>query len=326
MKKFMSAILAVIMMFSIAMPVLAAEETTKNVDNTFDNFEPAPGKKAPDNWFDPYCYEADGRINKYCLNVGYQSAAIYCPEAKKIFTTADMGRTPNPNINRGFESYAPYEVFCSNFPSQCWNNEKQQYEIACVDFTQWYCPYCGKYQTAPYENEVQNKAESAGYSHKIVPNVIYGYQCSECEVFHAEDNLANDAYNINPLEFKNNFFNSFSGCSHKANVNEVKLYRFLNKEQRNAEYSFIFTETEKDFGDGKDGRVEDLKMNSSGAYESWESPDNPNYKTDEDKPNEDKPGDEKPAKKTFKDKLIDFFNKIAAFFAKIGAWFKKLFK
>ena len=56
MKKFMSAILAVIMMFSIAMPVFAAEETTKSVDNTFDNFQPAPGKKAPDNWYDPYCY------------------------------------------------------------------------------------------------------------------------------------------------------------------------------------------------------------------------------------------------------------------------------
>lgn len=86
MKKFMSAILAVIMMFSIAMPVFAAEETTKNVDNTFDNFEPAPGKKAPDNWYDPYCYEADGRINKYCLNQGgdeYTVNAMYCPEAKK---------------------------------------------------------------------------------------------------------------------------------------------------------------------------------------------------------------------------------------------------
>ena len=310
MKKFMSAILAVIMMFSLALPAFAAEETTKSVDNTFDNFEPAPGKKAPDNWYDPYCYEADGRINKYCLNVGYQSAAIYCPEAKKIFTTADMGRTPNPNINRGFEIYAPYDAYCPEFET-----------------SQWYCPYCGKYRVAVCDESLPEfKTESAYYSHKIVPNVIYGYQCSECEVFHAEDNLANDAYNINPLEFKNNFFNSFSGCSHKANVNEVKLYRFLNKEQRNAEYSFIFTETEKDFGDGKDGRVEDLKMNSSGAYESWESPDNPNYKPNEDKPGEDKPGDEKPAKKTFKDKLIDFFNKIAAFFAKIGAWFKKLFK
>ena len=66
----MSAILAVIMMVSVMVPVFAAEETTKSVDNTFDNFEPAPEKKAPDNWYDPYCYEADGRINKYCLNQG----------------------------------------------------------------------------------------------------------------------------------------------------------------------------------------------------------------------------------------------------------------
>lgn len=324
MKKFMSAILAVIMMFSLALPAFAAEETTKSVDNTFDNFEPAPGKKAPDNWYDPYCYEADGRINKYCLNVGYNSAAAYyCPEYKRIFTVASMGRTINPDVNRGFTTYDPYEVFCTNFPIE---PETGTTEIRYIDFSQWYCPYCGKYSIAPYENDAQYKAEAAYSSHIGINNVVYGYQCSECEVFHAEDNLANDAYNINPLEFKNNFFNSFSGCSHKANVNEVKLYRFLNKEQRNAEYSFIFTETEKDFGDGKDGHVEDLKMNSSGAYESWESPDNPNYKPNEDKPGEDKPGDEKPAKKTFKDKLIDFFNKIAAFFAKIGAWFKKLFK
>lgn len=303
----MSAILAVIMMFSIAMPVFAAEETTKNVDNTFDNFEPAPGKKAPDNWYDPYCYEADGRINKYCLNVGsyYGGIAIYCPEAKKIFTITNMGRMDNPNANQGFSCYNPYDAYCPEFES-----------------SQWYCPYCGKYRVAVCdENLPEFKTESAYYTHPEILSVVYGYQCGECEVFHAEDNFANSVYNINPLEFKSNFFNSFSGCSHKANVNVVKLYRFLSKEQRNAEYSFIFTETEKDFGDGKDGRVEDLKTSASGAYCKWESPDNPNYK-----PNEDKPGDEKPAKKTFKDKLIDFFNKIAAFFAKIGAWFKKLFK
>lgn len=290
------------MMFSIAMPVFAAEETTKSVDNTFDNFEPAPGKKAPDNWYDPYCYEADGRINKYCLNVGsyYGGIAIYCPETKKIFTIVNMGRMSNPNNNKGFSCYNPYDAYCPEFES-----------------SQWYCPYCGKYRVALCdENLPEFKTESAYYTHPEILSVVYGYQCGECEVFHAEDNLANDPYNINPFEFERNFFNSFSGCSHKANVNEVKLYRFLNKEQRNAEYSFIFTETEKDFGDGKDGRVEDLKMNSSGAYESWESPDNPNYK----------PEEEKPEKKTFKDKLMDFFNKIAAFFAKIGAWFKKLFK
>ena len=302
MKKFMSAILAVIMMFSIAMPVFAAEETTKSVDNTFDNFEPAPGKKAPDNWYDPYCYEADGRINKYCMNVGsgFKGVAVYCPEAKKIFTISDLGRTLNPDINRGFESYAPYEVFCSQYNT-----------------SQWYCPYCGKYYVALCdENLPEYKTESAGYTHPEIFSVVYGYQCSECEVFVATDNFANDPYNINPFEFKNNYANPFSGCAHNTNVNEVKLYRFLSEEQRSAEYSFIFKETEKDFGDGKDGRLEDLKKNNTGCYDSWDSPDNPNYK----------PEEEKPAKKTFKDKLIDFFNKIAAFFAKIALWFKNLFK
>lgn len=318
MKKFMSAILAVIMMFSIAMPVFAAEETAKSVDNTFDNFEPAPGKKAPDNWYDPYCYEADGRINKYCLNVGYNSAAAYyCPEYKRIFTVASMGRTINPDVNRGFTTYDPYEVFCTNFPIE---PETGTTEIRYIDFAQWYCPYCGRYETAPYDG-VQYKAESAYYTHLGINNVVYGYQCDQCNVFVAVDNLANNPYSINPLCFPDKYSNVLAGCKDDVNINDVKLYRFLDKEQRNAEYSFIFKETESDFGDGKDVKVEDLKTNSAGAYCKWESPDNPNYK-----PNEDKPGDEKPAKKTFKDKLIDFFNKIAAFFAKIGAWFKKLFK
>ena len=94
MKKFLSIVLAVITAISLALPAFAAEETTKNVDNTFDNFEPAPGTKAPDNWYDPYCYEADGRINKYCLNKGdyLTGAAYYCPEYKKIFTITSMGR------------------------------------------------------------------------------------------------------------------------------------------------------------------------------------------------------------------------------------------
>ena len=297
MKKFMSAILAVIMMFSIAIPVFAAEETTKNVDNTFDNFEPAPGKKAPDNWYDPYCYEADGRINKYCLNQGGLVAAIYCPDAKKIFTVAPMARMTDSNANKGFSCYNPYDVFCAEF-----------------DSAQWYCPYCGKYRAALCDDTLPEfKTESAAYTHKEIANVVYGFFCNQCESFTADDVFANDFYNINPFEFRDSYLPE---CYHRTDVNNIKLYRFLSEEQRNSEYSFIFTETEKDFGDGKDGRVEDLTKNAMGGYEFWESPDNPHYKPEEDKP----------TKKTFKDKLIDFFNKIAAFFAKIGAWFKKLFK
>ena len=63
MKRFLSIFLAVVTAISLALPAFASEETTKSVDNTFDNFEPAPGKKAPDNWYDPYCYEVDGKMN-----------------------------------------------------------------------------------------------------------------------------------------------------------------------------------------------------------------------------------------------------------------------
>lgn len=319
MKKFMSAILAVIMMFSIAMPVFAAEETAKNVDNTFDNFEPAPGKKAPDNWYDPYCYEADGRINKYCLNKGdyLTGAAYYCPEYKKIFTITSMGRKV---IKAHFEEiknedgttstyyypertlrYSPYDIFLGTWTILLSAGQSSEKKITYDDYSDWYCPYCGNYSYVNYIGQENYTSISAFYTHSRILPVVYGYQHDACKTFIASANLSdNVAVGDNPFSFRSDYID-YTGCYNKTDVNTMKLYRFLSEEQRSAEYSFIFTETEKDFGDGKDGNLEDLKKDSNGMYNKWDSPDNPYQK-------------------------LTFWQKIAKFFAKIALWFKNLFK
>lgn len=296
MKKFMSAILAVVMMFSIAIPVFAADKTTKSVDNTFDNFEPAPGKKAPDNWYDPYCYEADGRINKYCLNQGgdeYTTNAMYCPEAKKIFTVLNMGRAV---INGKIRKFCPYDVFCSDWMIMNYYDKT----IEVTDITQWYCPYCGKYESASYTNEKEFAEHSAIMNHRKISPVVYGFHCDKCNTFVGDSGFAENRFDT-PFKFITEYKNAFGQCKDITDINTVKLYRFLTDEQKNAEYSFIFAETEKDFGDGKDGNVSDLKTDKNGYYNDWDSEDNPYQK-------------------------LTFWQKIVKFFAKIALWFKNLFK
>ena len=296
MKKIMSAILAVIMMVSVMVPVFAAEETTKSVDNTFDNFEPAPGKKAPDNWYDPYCYEADGRINKYCLSQGgdeYSTNAMYCPEAKKIFTVSNMGRTV---INSKIRKYRPYDVFCPGWKVMNYYDNI----VETIDITQWYCPYCGKYESASYINDDIDREKSAIFTHKKIAPVVYGFHCDKCNTFVGSFGFADNRFDT-PFKFIAEYKNAFGQCKDVTDINNVKLYRFLTDEQRNSEYSFIFAETKSDFGDGKDGNVSDLKTDKNGYYNEWDSKDNPYRK-------------------------LTFWEKIVKFFTNIALWFKNLFK
>ena len=268
MKKFMSAILAVIMMFSIAMPVFAAEETTKSVDNTFDNFEPAPGKKAPDNWYDPYCYEADGKMNVQALTA---DQAYYCKDYKKIFTKGRIGRT-----SEGYTFY-PYEA-----EGEVSSSDGTITEITTCE----YCPYCGILQN--YNGQFTS-------SHERIDGVMLGWFCSSCNEFNAR-------YYLYDVEL-NTGLNCEMYCYHCESYCKAptKFYRFISDEQRNADYSFIFTETESQYGDGKDGRIEDIKFSKGGFAKDWDSPDNPHQK-------------------------LTFWQKIAKFFAKIALWFKNLFK
>ena len=301
MKKILSLILAAIMAVGIAIPAFAADEVT-TVDNTFDNFAPAPGTKAPDNWYDPYCYDEDGHINPYCLNRGGERGAIamYCPEYKRIFTLTDMGRTQTGDKVRSFK---PYDIFCPD-----WHILDVYGDVVETDKTQWYCPYCGKYEFTNYTNEEEYRAESAIYSHKKIESIVYGYHCDKCGEFCASHLFCENDYDPNVFQFSPSYCDAFSPCQDRTDVNTVKLYRFLKEEQRNAEYSFIFTETEADFGDGKDGRVEDLKTNDAGVYDEWDSEDNP-YREE-----------------SAKDKFVNFFKSIGDFFTRIWLWFINLFK
>ena len=298
MKKFLSLILALLTLCTLAAPAYAKE----TVDNTFDNFTPAPGTKAPDNWYDPYCYESDGRINQYCLNQGGSEGfpvAMYCPEYKRIFTLTAMGRTTR---NGQIYGYRPYEVYCPD-----WHIYSDVTgEIVTYNSTQWYCPYCGKYYVCDFTSFEDDQQNSAIYSHLGVNSVVYTCYCDECDSIVASNAFAQNTNNASPFAFKDSYVNYFSGCDHTRNINEEKLYRFTSDEQKNAEYSFIFKETEANFGNGKDGNIEDLKQDSSGAYEEWDSPDNP-FKT---------------TKLSFWQKIINVFKN---FFSKITSFFGNLF-
>ncbi len=265
MKKALSVILAIITMFSIAIPAFAVDENVKDVDNTFDNFEPAPGKKAPDNWYDPYCYEADGKMNVQALTVGQ---AYYCKDYNRIFTRARVGKT--------IEGYTFYPYLAMGEIS---DNEGN------VEITELeYCPYCGKFYN--YNNDFVSK-------HEIVGGVMLGWFCSSCNGFNARNYLYSVDTGLNRELY----------CYHCESYCEAptKFYRFLSEEQRNADYSFIFTETENQYGDGEDGRVEDIKFSRGGFAKDWDSEDNPYQK-------------------------LTFWQKIARFFAEIALWFKNLFK
>ena len=318
MKKALSVILAIITMFSIAVPVFAADETVKDVDNTFDNYEPASGQKAPDNWYDPYCYEADGRINKYCLHVANDfGVARYCPIYKKIFTTCTLGRKTipahyenevlNPDGSITYYYYPertvdfnPYYETVTNWTIAFDSDLEKKVGTTYEDCTCWYCPYCGVKEFENYTGQDNYKELSGYYTHPVIDSVYYGYWHDECSSFVITRELL-DTISDTPLCFKSYCLNW--KCRKSLNLESVKLYRFLSEEQRNSEYSFIFTETEGDFGDGKDGRIEDLKKKNSDFYNEWDSEDNP-----------------------YRNQKLTFWQKIAAFFAKIGAWFKNLFK
>ena len=294
MKKFLSLILALLTLCTFATMAYAKE----NVDNTFDNFTPAPETKAPDNWYDPYCYESDGKINQYCLNQGSSvgfPVAMYCPEYKRIFTLTEMGRTTRYSQ---VYAYRPYEVYCADW------HLYSQYDntISTMSFSQWYCPYCGKYQCANYTNAAEYKALSAREDHLPVDSVVYACYCDECDTIVAANDFAQVWTSPTPFTFKSSYVNYFSGCDHTRNINSEPLYRFTSDTQKTAEYSFIFEETEANFGNGKDGNIEDLKKNSSGAYTEWNNPDNP-----------------------FKSTKISFWQKIINFFVKIADFFKNLF-
>lgn len=303
MKKILAILLAIITVFAMSIPAFAADETAKDVDNTFDNYTPAPEKTAPENWYDPYCYDEDGHINKYCLNQN-PGSTYYCPEHKKIFTNSEMGRYEeyNPLQKRNdVVRYRPYQALCEN-----WTYKYKDTTYYHDSYYQPYCPYCGKYEDAnytEYSSDDSYNDDCFSFSHLKVENVYYGWFCPKCGDFNISDCIASN-YSSNVFQF-NEDYHPFMGtcCGYETgywpNGNELELYRFLTEEQRNAEYSFIFEETADQFAGGKDYNFEDVKE-GDGTEAKWNSPDNPNYKP-------------------------SFWQKIVNFFASIAAWFQKIF-
>lgn len=311
MKKILAILLAIITVFAMSIPAFAADETAKDVDNTFDNYTPAPGKTAPENWYDPYCYDEDGHINKYCLNSNGNRAAYYCPEYKRIFTNYDMGRyeSTGPLGETRYRSYQPYMVTLENWVMADTDSSNDNIITFGGNISQqYYCPYCGKYEWANYvdgETIEEYNAKCAGLTHEAIPSIIYGYYCEKHDAFSGSNDFSVPSNSMNPLAFRAPNARWSYECD--CDLNEMKLYRFLTEEQRTADYSFIFTETEYQFGDGKDCKAEELVENELGFYSEWKSEDNPNYKP------------------SFGDKIASFFKNIGKFFANIIKWFQKIF-
>lgn len=226
MKKFLSLVLAALMMLSIGTVAFAHE----NVDNTFDNYTPKAGEVAPDNWYDPFCYDADGHILPAIMPYYEISAvAVFCRVHNKVFTVAAQ---PLPNSDR---YYYPYETEKFIDP----NNQDLG------TFPTNYCPYCG---------DIADGLVGSSYTktHTGISGVYYGYYCAGCNGFNAGS--------------RKEALDSKQHCRHCYETYPVdKFYRFVPKEYLNdPAISVIFTETAEDFGDGKDLYAEDLVFNDMG--------------------------------------------------------------
>lgn len=223
MKKILSVLLAVILVFGLVTVGFAYE----NVDNTFDSFTPEIGKAAPENWYDPCCYDEEGLLRREALSGGNleHSLALYCRKNKKIFTTSVIGAITKNGIFYDPYSYKiPSETSYSGF----------------IDLS--YCPYCG-------EKEESDNFSSA---HIEVLSVAYGADCPSC-------GLHNISYNsfVSIREAENGKAYCID-C--KKTYRPDKFTRYIPKAMLSSEYSFIFAETAYKYGDGKDMTADDLVL------------------------------------------------------------------
>lgn len=235
MKKFLSIILAIVTMFSIGTMAFAHE----NVDNTFDNFTPGPGIQAPDNWYDPYCYDEDGCVKATCFAI--EDGTYYCKQYKKIYTNQAQAI---PNSNKYF---CPYEIV----------DENSKYGVS------EYCPYCGIISNLSIGVNTNNGQPDYTKTHTVINDVYFGKECENCGEYFAS-------------KYDNRRVTLGCGGCLMGNYDLSKLYRFIPKSYEDAEFAHIFNDSEHKFGDGKDGYLEDLGTNSFGYYVGWDNPaDNP---------------------------------------------------
>lgn len=230
MKKLLSIILAALMMLSIGTVAYAHE----NVDNTFDNYTPQPGQEAPDNWYDPCCYDEAGLLRPFCLRYA-ENNAFYCKEHKKIFTRISQSVPGTDSF------YNPYQTMIECDP----------YILGGVEYTEVatsYCPYCG-------DIEIGDKTDNFYASHLIVDGVIYGIYCPSCGGFEGG-------------RFSSFDNNTCRHCQHYYKPD--KYYRFVPQDNLDSEFSFIFEETEHLYGDGTDHSTEELVRDGLGFIIDWD--------------------------------------------------------
>ena len=269
MKKLLSLILALLTLSSFATMAFAAE----NVDNTFDNFTPTPitdpdHKDAPANWYDPYFYDENGCLKRDAF-VSYYDVAYYCTTHGKLFTKSFSAKTP------AGKKYIPYQTTAYEII----NNEAVPYAVD-------YCPYCGITYDRDYGDEFFD-------NHLWVDGVVYGGYCEKCGEFYAD---------TSPSVLVGTY-----PCFHCGESSHVqKVYRFISEEQRTAPYAHYFTESAYQFGDGYDGKIEDLhKLRGWTGYDRWKGGPGENGTYTE---------QNTPTKLTFWQKIVNFFAKIADFF------------
>lgn len=264
MKKLLSVLLTALMILGIT-PMAFAKE---NVDNTFDNYLPAPYQKAPDNWYDPYCYDENGMVTTEALS-GRGNVAIYCQETGKIFTQKHVC------VDTNGKTFNPYRAFLPEY-----------------EYVSSYCPYCGG-------------VNSIMHNHENVEAVAYGCFCPKCGKFSANYNY--NEYNKTGLD--KHYCNNYD-CQYLYDpvIDNLVVYRFITEEQRTADYAHIFKDSEFMYGEGQDGRYEDLVPDAMNGFCGWN------------------PGMWQP-KKTFFQKIADFFesigNAFSKFFTLIGSIFTK---
>ena len=157
MKKFLSLILAALMMLSIGTVAFAHE----NVDNTFDNYTPKLGETAPNNWYDPFSYDSEGHM----LPVIGLREANFCLNCKKLSVVYTK-------IEGSDKYYHPYES-----------------EVVLADGStaiRPYCPYCGL--AFSVKTSTPNTCYTIGNDWSGFGDIYYGTICTLCGKKNASDN------------------------------------------------------------------------------------------------------------------------------------------
>ena len=239
MKKIISIILAIITMFSLSTVAFAHNHETAhiNADNTFDNFKPAPGVVAPENWYCPNCYDENGYLGEdgLCGGPANIPCAEYCVKYDKIFSTFNFYDEDGNRVDH------PYETTITEVV----DGETRE-------ATRHFCPYCG----------VVVLSDNYRPNHTEVYGVAYGGNCTRCGEFNAAYCEITAQGGVKHGTPEGLFC---VNCFKIERYVPETYYRFISDEQASAPYSHLFEETAYKFGDGVDRNQNELEWDTA-AY------------------------------------------------------------